>query len=93
MPRLVTNFNACRLCRQSFATSQTYLAGHNKWSKTKHIKAVTDKKKMAERTAFTKLIAMYSRSESRPRGDFFPFCSCPFELLSSFSKDSVLPQV
>ncbi|KAJ4158299.1 uncharacterized protein LMH87_008831 [Akanthomyces muscarius] len=29
--------------------------------RTKHIKAVTDKKKMVERTAFTKLITMYSR--------------------------------
>ncbi|KAH0601122.1 hypothetical protein MHUMG1_02125 [Metarhizium humberi] len=52
----------CRRCLRSFSTSQTMLAGHNKWSKTKHIKAVTDKKKMAERTAFTKLIAMYSRT-------------------------------
>lgn len=37
------------------------MAGHNKWSKTKHIKAVTDRKKMAERTQFVKTIAMYSR--------------------------------
>ncbi|TWU76790.1 hypothetical protein ED733_005337 [Metarhizium rileyi] len=51
----------CRRCLVSFSTSQATAAGHNKWSKTKHIKAVTDKKKMAERTTFTKLIAMYSR--------------------------------
>ena len=52
----------CQQCRRSLSSTQPALAGHNKWSKTKHIKAVTDKKKMAERTAFTKLIAMYSRS-------------------------------
>ncbi|GJN68752.1 hypothetical protein VFPFJ_05427 [Purpureocillium lilacinum] len=51
----------CPRCMRQFATTAAPLAGHNKWSKTKHIKAVTDKKKMAERTAFTKLIAMYSR--------------------------------
>ncbi|KAM4054781.1 transcriptional regulator domain-containing protein [Hirsutella rhossiliensis] len=52
----------CRQCLlRSFATTAAPLAGHNKWSKTKHIKAVTDKKKMSERTAFTKLIAIYSR--------------------------------
>ncbi|RDA86750.1 hypothetical protein CP532_4179 [Ophiocordyceps camponoti-leonardi (nom. inval.)] len=51
----------CQPCRRSFVTTVTSLAGHNKWSKTKHIKAVTDKKKMAERTAFAKLIAMYTR--------------------------------
>ncbi|KAK2595770.1 hypothetical protein QQS21_006596 [Conoideocrella luteorostrata] len=51
----------CQQCLRSFTTTPMSLAGHNKWSKTKHIKAVTDKKKMSERTAFTKLIAMYSR--------------------------------
>ncbi|KHN95142.1 uncharacterized protein MAM_07027 [Metarhizium album ARSEF 1941] len=51
----------CPRCLRSFSTSRAMQAGHNKWSKTKHIKAVTDKRKMAERTAFTKLIAMYSR--------------------------------
>ncbi|RDA90681.1 hypothetical protein CP533_4667 [Ophiocordyceps camponoti-saundersi (nom. inval.)] len=51
----------CQPCRRSFVTAATLLSGHNKWSKTKHIKAVTDKKKNAERTAFAKLIAMYTR--------------------------------
>ncbi|KAJ6446337.1 hypothetical protein O9K51_01110 [Purpureocillium lavendulum] len=51
----------CPRCLRQVATTPAPWAGHNKWSKTKHIKAVTDKKKMAERTAFTKLIAMYSR--------------------------------
>ncbi len=52
----------CARCQHAFSTSAPKLAGHNKWSKTKHIKAVTDKKKMSDRTAFTKLIAAYSRS-------------------------------
>ncbi|RSL60585.1 hypothetical protein CEP51_013743 [Fusarium floridanum] len=51
----------CRQCQRSFATTPAQWAGHNKWSKTKHIKAVTDKKKMTERAEFTKTIAMYSR--------------------------------
>ncbi|RSL40364.1 hypothetical protein CEP53_013415 [Fusarium sp. AF-6] len=51
----------CRQCQRSFATTPAQWAGHNKWSKTKHIKAVTDKKKMTERAGFTKTIAMYSR--------------------------------
>ncbi|PHH89933.1 hypothetical protein CDD83_4909 [Cordyceps sp. RAO-2017] len=37
------------------------LAGHNKWSKTKHIKAVVDKKKQNERMSYAKRIAMFSR--------------------------------
>ncbi|KAG5941698.1 hypothetical protein E4U53_007369, partial [Claviceps sorghi] len=45
-----------RQCLRTFVTSRMSLAGHNKWSKTKHIKAVTDKKKMAQRLAFTKII-------------------------------------
>lgn len=53
----------CRQCQRSFATTPAQWAGHNKWSKTKHIKAVTDKKKMTERAGFTKTIAMYSRSK------------------------------
>lgn len=44
-----------------FMTTPTLRAGHNKWSKTKHIKAVTDKKKMTERTTFVKNITLYSR--------------------------------
>ncbi|KAH7162667.1 transcriptional regulator TACO1-like protein [Dactylonectria estremocensis] len=51
----------CRQCHRTFMTTPAQLAGHNKWSKTKHIKAVTDKKKMSERQSFTKTIAMYSR--------------------------------
>ncbi|CAG9971757.1 unnamed protein product [Clonostachys byssicola] len=52
----------CRRCRErSFATTARLEAGHNKWSKTKHIKAVTDKKKMIDRTNFVKVITMYSR--------------------------------
>ncbi|UZP44100.1 hypothetical protein NXS19_011912 [Fusarium pseudograminearum] len=57
-----SNLTLCRQCQRSFATTPAHWAGHNnKWSKTKHIKAVTDKKKMSERAAFTKTIAMYSR--------------------------------
>jgi len=48
------------LLRQ-FATTPIACAGHNKWSKTKHIKAVTDRKKMNERVAFTKAITLYSK--------------------------------
>ncbi|KAM0204579.1 hypothetical protein ACHAPA_001977 [Fusarium lateritium] len=51
----------CRQCSRSFVTTQAPWAGHNKWSKTKHIKAVTDKKKMTERHGFVKMITMYSR--------------------------------
>ncbi|ATY60667.1 DUF28 domain [Cordyceps militaris] len=54
----------CLAWRQRLSTTRPREAGHNKWSKTKHIKAVTDKKKMVERTAFTKLITMYSRMYS-----------------------------
>ncbi|KAF4470179.1 yfcA [Fusarium albosuccineum] len=56
-----SNSIICRQCQRSFTTTTAKWAGHNKWSKTKHIKAVTDKKKMTERAEFTKLIAMYSR--------------------------------
>lgn len=52
----------CRRCLRPLSTTAAPRAGHNKWSKTKHIKAVTDRKKMAERAAFTKLIAACSRS-------------------------------
>ncbi|KAL6910505.1 YebC-like protein [Trichoderma evansii] len=51
----------CPSCLRSFGTTASQYAGHNKWSKTKHIKAVTDKKKMSERISFTKLITMYSK--------------------------------
>ncbi|ODA82854.1 hypothetical protein RJ55_01363 [Drechmeria coniospora] len=57
----LTPTTLCHQCRRAFTSTSVSLAGHNKWSKTKHIKAVTDKKKMSERTAFTKLIAMHSR--------------------------------
>lgn len=60
-PKSIAN-SICHQCQRSFVTTPTQLAGHNKWSKTKHIKAVTDKKKMTERSNFTKTIAMYSRS-------------------------------
>ncbi|KAF4452275.1 hypothetical protein F53441_4870 [Fusarium austroafricanum] len=59
--KLVSPNTICRQCRRSFVTTPVQWAGHNKWSKTKHIKAVTDKKKMTERSNFTKSIAMYSR--------------------------------
>lgn len=52
----------CPSCLHSFGTTASQNAGHNKWSKTKHIKAVTDKKKMSDRVSFTKLITMYSKS-------------------------------
>ncbi|KAL6832689.1 YebC-like protein [Trichoderma camerunense] len=51
----------CPSCSRSFGATASQYAGHNKWSKTKHIKAVTDKKKMTERVSFTKLITMYSK--------------------------------
>ncbi|EHK48896.1 uncharacterized protein TrAtP1_000549 [Trichoderma atroviride] len=51
----------CPSCLHSFGTTASQNAGHNKWSKTKHIKAVTDKKKMSDRVSFTKLITMYSK--------------------------------
>lgn len=52
---------SCRPCLRQLATTAIAQAGHNKWSKTKHIKAVTDRKKMNERVAFTKTITLYSR--------------------------------
>ncbi|OAA74620.1 DUF28 domain protein [Akanthomyces lecanii RCEF 1005] len=60
-PTATRRVRKCPACRQHLSTTRPREAGHNKWSKTKHIKAVTDKKKMVERTAFTKLITMYSR--------------------------------
>ncbi|OAA74116.1 DUF28 domain protein [Cordyceps fumosorosea ARSEF 2679] len=60
-PTATPRLRICPACRQHLSTTRPQEAGHNKWSKTKHIKAVTDKKKMVERTAFTKLITMYSR--------------------------------
>ncbi|OAQ96013.1 hypothetical protein LLEC1_04352 [Akanthomyces lecanii] len=60
-PTAVRRVRTCLACRKHLSTTRPREAGHNKWSKTKHIKAVTDKKKMIERTAFTKLITMYSR--------------------------------
>lgn len=53
----------CQRCLRTFATTTSFRAGHNKWSKTKHIKAVTDKKKQSERTSFGKTIATLSRSQ------------------------------
>lgn len=50
-----------RSCVRQFTTTPPARAGHNKWSKTKHIKAVTDKKKNTERTFFAAQIALYSR--------------------------------
>ncbi|KAI9166909.1 putative transcriptional regulatory protein C8D2.12c [Paramyrothecium foliicola] len=57
----VSTLSHCQRCLRSFSTTAAPLAGHNKWSKTKHIKAVTDKKKMTERTTFTKSIAIFSK--------------------------------
>lgn len=51
----------CRQCARSFSTTRVSSSGHNKWSKTKHIKAVTDKKKTQERTDHARAIALYSR--------------------------------
>jgi transcriptional/translational regulatory protein YebC/TACO1 len=48
-------------CLRYFTTTLPTRSGSNKWSKTKHIKAGTDKKKMAERTYFAKQLAMFSR--------------------------------
>lgn len=64
----------CSGCQRALSTSAANLAGHNKWSKTKHIKAVTDKKKMSDRTAFTKLIAAYSRSTWAAQAQNERFC-------------------
>lgn len=52
----------CQPCRRAFATTPLAQAGHNKWSKTKHIKAVLDKRKSKERTLMTKTISVLSRS-------------------------------
>ncbi|KAK7398098.1 hypothetical protein QQX98_012533 [Neonectria punicea] len=55
--------NVCRQCHRSFMTTPAPWAGHNKWSKIKHIKAVTDKKKMRQtllaRGASSDLDAVY----------------------------------
>ncbi|KAG6089186.1 hypothetical protein E4U15_003756 [Claviceps sp. LM218 group G6] len=53
--------SVCQQCLRTFVTTRTSLAGHNKWSKVKHIKAVMDKKKAAERTEHIRLITLYSR--------------------------------
>ncbi|TFB05506.1 putative transcriptional regulatory protein [Trichoderma ghanense] len=60
-PRASRSFLVCPSCSRPFGATASRSAGHNKWSKTKHIKAVTDKKKMSERVSFTKLITMYSK--------------------------------
>ncbi|KAL7821584.1 YebC-like protein [Trichoderma aethiopicum] len=60
-PRAPRSSLVCPSCSRSFGLTASQSAGHNKWSKTKHIKAVTDKKKMSERVSFTKLITMYSK--------------------------------
>lgn len=56
-----TDATFSRSCFRHFTTTPPVRAGHNKWSKTKHIKLATDKKKMADRTFFAKQIALYSR--------------------------------
>ena len=56
-----TASGVCRQCLRPFTTTTARDSGHNKWSKTKHIKAATDKKKMQERTAMAKSIALFSR--------------------------------
>ncbi|KAH0494187.1 hypothetical protein TgHK011_000817 [Trichoderma gracile] len=61
VPRAPRSSLVCPSCSRSFGATASQSAGHNKWSKTKHIKAVTDKKKMSERVSFTKLITMYSK--------------------------------
>ncbi|KPM40665.1 hypothetical protein AK830_g5917 [Neonectria ditissima] len=53
--------NVCRQCHRSFMTTPTQWAGHNKWSKTKHIKAVTDKKKMKVRQTLLVCGALFDK--------------------------------
>ncbi|KAG5920927.1 hypothetical protein E4U61_007302 [Claviceps capensis] len=57
----VMGHSVCQKCLRTFVTTRTSLAGHNKWSKVKHIKAVMDKRKAAERTEHIRLITLYSR--------------------------------
>lgn len=57
----------CAQCRRAFVSSPVLQAGHNKWSKIRHDKAVNDAKKNAARTVFAKNIALYSkRTPSSP---------------------------
>lgn len=51
----------CPACRRAFTATPMPGAGHNKWSKTKHIKKATDAKKTAHRAQYAKLISLYSR--------------------------------
>ncbi|KAJ2906774.1 uncharacterized protein MKZ38_010765 [Zalerion maritima] len=55
------SFSVCSACRRTFATTTLLHAGHNKWSKTKHIKKATDAKKTANRTGAAKSIALFSK--------------------------------
>ncbi|KAM0434473.1 hypothetical protein ACHAPT_003569 [Fusarium lateritium] len=80
-----SNSIICRQCQRSFGTTPAQWAGHNKWSKTKHIKAVTDKKKMTERAGFTKMIAMYSRMY----GDDLKFNAQLASAISAATKASI----
>ncbi|KAI1281252.1 duf28 domain-containing protein [Xylaria sp. FL0933] len=51
----------CAQCRRSFAANAILSAGHNKWSKIKHVKAAADQKKNTQRAAFAKQMAMLSK--------------------------------
>ncbi|KAI8953933.1 duf28 domain-containing protein [Xylaria longipes] len=51
----------CAQCRRSFTASAILSSGHNKWSKIKHEKAATDKKKTAQRSSFAKMMTMLSK--------------------------------
>ncbi|KAI0201492.1 duf28 domain-containing protein [Astrocystis sublimbata] len=51
----------CARCRRSFSANAALSSGHNKWSKIKHEKAATDKKKTAQRSHFAKALTLYSK--------------------------------
>lgn len=59
----------CAQCHRSFGSAPVLQAGHNKWSKVKHIKAVKDKEKSANRLQFYKLIALNSKRTPDPEPD------------------------
>jgi hypothetical protein len=55
----------CGKCARAFSSHSHLLAGHNKWSKVKHIKASKDVKRRTLRSGVAHDLTLYSRCMSR----------------------------
>lgn len=51
----------CVQCRRTFTTTPVRQAGHNKWSKIKHVKGRLDNVKNATRSSHAEAITLYSK--------------------------------